>query len=88
MQAMCRAGYLASSKGKSGGIDRCGLRRRSRLRRFSDYLTDRRPDGICQHLFFYMSTPIEKERKLLELMRNIRDDIVDELGNTTVADVL
>jgi Rrf2 family protein len=38
-------------------------------------------------VYFYESTPIEKERSLLAVFRDIRDYIAEKLENTTLADV-
>ena len=37
--------------------------------------------------YFYESTPIEKERSLLRVFRDIRDLVSDKLEQTTIADV-
>jgi Rrf2 family protein len=38
--------------------------------------------------YFYESTPIEKERSLLRVFRDIRDLVSDKLEQTTIADVI
>jgi Rrf2 family protein len=38
--------------------------------------------------FFYESTPVEKEKKLTEVFRDIRDYVAGVLEKTTLADVL
>ena len=87
MRAMCRNGYLVSGRGKNGGY------RLSRpantvsvaeiVRLFDGPLA---PTGSVSR-YFYKPTPIEKEKKLLGLMRDIRDLIAKKLENTTVADM-
>ncbi len=37
--------------------------------------------------YFYEATPIEKERKLVRIFKEIRDLVADRLENTTIADV-
>ena len=37
--------------------------------------------------YFYESTPVEKERSLLRVFREIRDMVSDKLEQTTIADV-
>lgn len=37
--------------------------------------------------YFYESTPVEKERSLLRVFRDIRDMVSDKLEQTTIADV-
>ncbi len=87
MQALCRAGYLVSSRGKCGGYvlgrpaDKIALAEIVRL--FDGALA---PTGSVSR-YFYKSTPIEREKKLLNLMRSIRDLIAKKLESTTVADM-
>lgn len=44
------------------------------------------PSG-CVSLYFYSSTPAEKEVKFVNLLTDIRDYVVHKLENTTLADV-
>lgn len=87
MQAMCRAGYLTSSRGKYGGYvlnrpaDKITIAEIIRL--FDGPLAP--TESVSQ--YFYKSTPIEKEKKLLGLMRAIRDHIANKLEHTTMADM-
>jgi DNA-binding IscR family transcriptional regulator len=37
--------------------------------------------------YFYESTPVEKERNLLRVFKDIRDMVSDKLEKTTIADV-
>jgi len=88
MRAMCRAGYLASSRGKQGGY---------RLAKSAGKITIaeiiRLFDGALAptssvSTYFYKPTPLSKEKKILGLMRKIRNYISDVLEATTLADVL
>ncbi|HOW87233.1 MAG TPA: Rrf2 family transcriptional regulator [Candidatus Omnitrophota bacterium] len=87
MQAMCRAGYLASAKGKYGGylLNRPAekITVAEIVRLFDGALA---PTGSASR-YFYKPTPIEKEKKLLKLMREIRDLIAKKLEHTTIADM-
>jgi Rrf2 family transcriptional regulator, cysteine metabolism repressor len=38
--------------------------------------------------YFYESTPIEKEKSLLKVFKNIRDYVSEKLEHTTIADVM
>ena len=85
MQAMCRAGYLTSSRGKQGGYllnrpaDKITIAEVVRL--FDGPLAP--TESVSR--YFYKPTPIEKEKKLLGLMRDIRNQIAKKLEKTTVA---
>lgn len=39
-------------------------------------------------VYFYVSTPIERDKGLLHVFREIRDYIADKLENTTLADMI
>ncbi len=85
---MCRAGYLASSKGQRGGY---------RLARPAAEITlaevIRLFDGALAPVesvsrYFYQSTPIERETKILAVLAKIRDYVAGTLESTTLADIL
>lgn len=38
--------------------------------------------------YFYESTPVEKEKKLISVFRDIRDYVSEKLERTTIADVI
>ena len=82
-----RGRYVKSIKGKHGGY---------RLAKDPDKITlaevIRLLDGALAPTesvsrYFYEPTPIEKEKALLSLFREIRDFVSDKLENTTLADV-
>lgn len=82
-----RSGYLTSKIGAGGGY---------RLARPASQITlaevIRLMDGALAPVgsvsrYFYQSTPLEQNTKLLALMREIRDYISDKLENTTFADM-
>jgi Rrf2 family protein len=79
--------YVRSSKGQRGGY---------RLAKPADTITlaeiIRLLDGALAptqsvSVYFYESTPVEKEGKLVRVFKEIRDYIAEKLENTTVADV-
>ena len=85
--AMKRAHLLSSTKGQHGGY---------RLGRKADEITlaevIRLFDGALAPTesvsqYFYESTPIEKERALLKVFKDIRDYTSRKLETTTIADV-
>ena len=85
--ALKRAKYLKSSKGQRGGY---------RLAKPADKITlaevIRLFDGALAPTesvseYFYESTPIEKEKSLVRVFRELRDYISDKLESTTLADV-
>ena len=85
--ALKRAKYLRSSKGQHGGY---------RLARPAGKITlaevVRLFDGALAPTesvseYFYESTPIEKEKRLVRVFKEIRDYVADKLEHTTVADV-
>lgn len=86
--ALKRARYVSSVKGQHGGY---------RLAKPADKITlaeiIRLFDGALAPTesvskYFYESTPIEKEKNLLRVFRVIRDQISQELTETTIADVI
>jgi len=86
--AMSRAGYLASQKGQHGGHR---LARDPRQITLAEVI--RLMDGALAPVssvsrYFYQATPIEREAKMLEFLREIRDWISARLETTTLADML
>ena len=85
--ALKRGKYLRSSKGQHGGY---------RLAKPADKITlaevVRLFDGALAPTesvseYFYESTPIEKEKSLVRVFKEIRDYVSDKLEHTTLADV-
>ena len=85
--ALKRGKYLRSSKGQHGGY---------RLAKPADKITlaeiVRLFDGALAPTesaseYFYESTPIEKEKRLVRVFREIRDYVSGKLEHTTLADV-
>jgi Rrf2 family transcriptional regulator, cysteine metabolism repressor len=87
MLALKRAHFLRSAKGQKGGYQ---LAKRPDQIPIADII--RLFDGALAptesvSLNFYESTPIEKEKKLMGVFKNIRDYVSDKLEKTTIADV-
>lgn len=87
MQRLCRGGYLLSLRGKCGGYrlarpaNRISIAEIIRL--FDGPLA---PTGSASK-YFYKPTPIEKETRLLALMKEIRNFIAKKLEAKTLADI-
>ncbi len=82
-----RARYVRSLKGQRGGY--CLARPADRIT-LAEVI--RLIDGALAPTesvskYFYESTPIEKERKMLRVFKEIRDLIAERLEKTTIADV-
>ena len=82
-----RARHVRSQRGRRSGY--CLARPAGRIslaeivRLFDGPLAP--TDSASKH--FYEPTPIERERKLLRVFRQIRDHVSDTLESTTIADV-
>jgi Rrf2 family protein len=82
-----RSRYLRSQKGQRGGYtlampaDKITLAEIIRL--FDGALAP--TESVSK--YFYEPTPIEKEKKLMKLLKGLRDYISDKLESTTLADV-
>jgi Rrf2 family protein len=81
------AKYLRSSKGKGGGFRLAKAASKISLaeivRLFDGALAP--TESVSE--YFYESTPIEKEKKLMGVFKEIRDYIAAKMETTTVADV-
>ncbi|MEW6401114.1 MAG: RrF2 family transcriptional regulator [Chloroflexota bacterium] len=88
MLALKRARFLRSTKGQRGGYqlakspDQIALAEVIRL--FDGALAP--TESVSEN--FYESTPIEKEKKLTKVFKDIRDYISQKLEKTTIADVM
>ena len=86
--ALKRAKYLRSSKGQHGGYhlakpaDKIALADIIRL--FDGALAP--TESVSK--YFYESTPVEREKRLLKVFKGIRDYISDTLEKTTLAAVV
>ncbi len=88
MLALKHAKYVRSSKGQHGGYclakpaDKISLAEVIRL--FDGALAP--TESVSR--YFYESTPIEKEKHLLKVFKDIRDYVADKMEHTTIADVV
>src|SRR6266498_196175 len=88
MLAMKRAHVLRSVKGQHGGYalakDPSEITLAEVIRLFDGALAP--TESVSEN--FYESTPIEKEKKLTRVFKDIRDYVSQKLAKTTIADVM
>ena len=88
MLALKRAHFLRSVKGQKGGYalakDPNQISLAEIIRLFDGALAP--TESVSEN--FYESTPIEKEKKLTKVFKDIRDYVSQKLEKTTIADVL
>lgn len=82
------AGYVRSLKGQKGGYKLAKPAKEITLaqviRLFDGALAP--TESVSQ--YFYETTPVEREKKLLGVFRQIRDLVATKLEKTTIADVV
>ena len=87
MLSLKRAGIVRSVKGQGGGYKLMrkpdGITLAEVVRLFDGALAPTESSSK----FFYGSTPVEKEAKLILVFRELRDMISEKMEKTTVADV-
>jgi Rrf2 family protein len=88
MLALKRAHFLRSAKGQKGGYQLAKKTNQISLaeviRLFDGALAP--TESVSEN--FYESTPIEKEKKIKRVFKDIRDYISQKLEKTTLADVI
>ena len=88
MLALKRARYVRSSKGQHGGYRLAkpaeNIQLAEIIRLFDGALAP--TDSVSEH--FYEATPIEKEKGLIAVFKDIRDYAAVKLEKTSLADVL
>lgn len=87
MLALKRAHFLRSTKGQHGGYalakDPGEITLAEIIRLFDGALAP--TESVSEK--FYEPTPIEREKKLTKVFKDIRDYVSDKLEKTTIADV-
>lgn len=82
-----RARYLRSLKGQHGGYRLAkkpgDITLAEVIRLFDGALAP--TESVSR--YFYESTPIEKEKSLIRVFKQVRDYVSDKLENTTIADL-
>jgi Rrf2 family protein len=88
MLSLKRAKYVRSSKGRQGGYQLAKSADKITLaeivRSFDGALAP--TESVSEH--FYEPTPIEKEDKLVDVFRGIRDYAAEKLETMTIGDML
>jgi Rrf2 family protein len=85
--ALTRAKYLRSSKGQHGGYRLAKPAEKITLAEVIRLLDGALAPTESVSTYFYESTPIEKEKNLVSVFKDIRDYVSDKLETTTLADV-
>ena len=86
--ALKRAGYVQSSKGQHGGFHLAKQPDRISLAEIIRVLDGALAPTESVSKYFYESTPIEKEKGLVSVFKNIRDYVSKKLEETTLADLV
>lgn len=82
-----RARYVRSLKGPRGGFQLARPANRITLAEVIRLIDGALAPTESASKYFYESTPIEKERRLLRVFKDIRDFVSNRLEKTTLADV-
>jgi Rrf2 family protein len=82
-----RARYVKSSKGKHGGYALAKPPGKIPLAEIIRLLDGALAPTESVSKYFYETTPIEKEKKMIKLFKEIRDYIAKRLENTSLADM-
>ena len=83
-----RAGYIQSARGSAGGYRLAKPPAKIHLAELIRLMDGPlAPVGSVSE-FFYEATPIEQNRNLLKLFKDIRNHIAKQLQNTTLADLI
>lgn len=82
-----RGRYVRSLKGQHGGYRLARPARQISIAEIIRLFEGALAPTESVSKYFYESTPIEKERKLLKLFKGIRDYVSERLEHTTLADV-
>ena len=85
--ALKRARYVRSLKGQHGGFQLARAPKEINLAEIIRLIDGALAPTESVSQYFYESTPIEKEKKLLGVFRKIRDLVSNTLERTTLADV-
>jgi Rrf2 family transcriptional regulator, cysteine metabolism repressor len=82
-----RARYVKSSKGKHGGYTLAKPPQQIPLAEIIRLFDGALAPTESVSKYFYETTPIEKEKKMIKLLKEIRDYIAKRLENTSLADM-
>lgn len=87
MLALKHARYVHSVKGQHGGYRLAKAAEKITLAEIIRLFDGALAPTESVSKYFYESTPIEKERGLIRVFKQVRDQIAEILENTTLADV-
>jgi Rrf2 family cysteine metabolism transcriptional repressor len=82
-----RARYVQSFKGQQGGYRLARPAKEITIAEIVRLLDGALAPTESVSRYFYEPSPLEKEKKLIQMFRHIRDIIADAMENTTLADV-
>ncbi len=85
--ALKRAHYIRSAKGQRGGYLLAKKPHEINIAEIVRLLDGALAPTESVSKYFYEATPVEREEKLLDLFRDIRDYVAKKLEQTTLADV-
>ncbi|KXK09766.1 MAG: Rrf2 family transcriptional regulator [Candidatus Dojkabacteria bacterium] len=86
--ALSRAGYLRSKRGYSGGHELAKPAEKITLAEIIRLMDGALAPIESVSQFFFSNSPIEKEKKLTSVFKEIRDYISDKMEATTIADFI
>jgi Rrf2 family cysteine metabolism transcriptional repressor len=82
-----RARYVRSLKGQRGGYRLAKPANKTTLAEIIRLLDGALAPTQSVSVYFYEATPIEKEKNLVRVFKELRDYIAEKLEQTTLADV-
>lgn len=85
--ALKRARYVRSAKGQRGGYRLAKPAEKITLADIIRLLDGALAPTQSVSVYFYEATPIEKEKNLVRVFKELRDYIAEKLEQTTLADV-
>ena len=88
MQALKRAHYVKSARGKQGGYCLAKPANKISLAEIIRLFDGALAPTESVSTYFYESTPIEKEKKLIKVLKDVRDYVAQKMEATTLADVI
>jgi Rrf2 family transcriptional regulator, cysteine metabolism repressor len=83
-----RARYLKSTTGSNGGYALAKDPSKISLAEIIRLMDGALAPVASASKYYYQSTPIDKQKKLLHIFKDIRNYIADKLENTTFADII
>lgn len=87
MIALRRAGLVKSTKGMRGGYRLAKPAREISMAEIIRLFEGALAPTMSASIYFYESTPIEREAAMLNVFCEIRDFVAQKLESTTLADV-